>query len=418
MVAQSSFPRRAERSVDVVVVGAGAAGLAAAQRLAEAGLAPLLLEARPRIGGRAFTLLHEGIPLDRGCGWLHSGDRNPWVPIAEKLGIAVNRSPSPWRKQTGGVGFGPEEQADFHAASDAFYERLEAQAATGVDVPAATLLEPGNRWNGLLDAIGTYINGVEFDRVSVIDYDRYADTGVNWRVERGYGALVAAYGAGLPVRLDCPVTLIDHGGPRLRLVTPQGEVEADRAIVTVAPTLLAREALRFRPALPRKLEAAAGLPLGVANKVFLSVRDDGAVPSEGHLFGHVDRVETASYHLRPLGRPIVEGYFGGALAAGLERDGRHAFAAFALDELARLLGSDIRRHLQPLASTAWAEDPWSFGSYSHALPGRADDRAVLAEPVDDRLFFAGEACSRHDFSTAHGAYRTGLAAAEALLASL
>jgi len=91
---------------------------------------------------------------------------------------------------------------------------------------------------------------------------------------------------------------------------------------------------------------------------------------------------------------------------------------FAAGELTRLLGSEIRKRMAPLASTAWQRDPWARGSYSYALPGHADDRAVLAAPVDDRLFFAGEACSPNFFSTAHGAWLSGIAAAEAALASL
>src|SRR5690606_36382517 len=103
-------------------------------------------------------------------------------------------------------------------------------------------------------------------------------------------------------------------------------------------------------------------------------------------------------------------YFGGAVARALEAGGTAAFFAHAMDELAGLFGSDIRRHLRPIVSTAWARDPLSLGSYSHALPGRAGARRALAEPVDGRILFAGEACSAHDFSTAHGAYRTGVAA--------
>jgi monoamine oxidase len=400
----------------VVVIGAGAAGIAAARRLQEAGVDPLVLEARERIGGRAFTQDHGGTPLDRGCEWLHSGDRNPWTTIAETLGNSVVRIPSPWRRQTRDIGFPAADQDAFGAASDRFYRRLEAHAADGAtDAPASTCLEPGERWNGLIGAVGTYINGVEFDRLSILDYDRYADTGVNWRVREGFGATIAAYGAGVPVRLGCPVTLVDHAGARLRLITPQGTVEADRAIVTVPPTLLASGALRFAPDLPAKLAAAEGVPLGVANKVFFALDKPDLLPPEGHLFGRTDRVGTGTYHLRSLGRPVVQGFFGGAQAIALERDGPAAFFDFALEEIAGLLGSDIRRHLHPLVATGWADDPWSLGSYSHALPGHADDRAVLADPVDGRLFFAGEACSRHDFSTAHGAYRTGRAAAEALL---
>ena len=125
-----------------------------------------------------------------------------------------------------------------------------------------------------------------------------------------------------------------------------------------------------------------------------------------------------SYQVRPLDRPAVYCFCGGRFAAALEREGEGAMFDFAAGELTRLLGSEIRKRMAPLASTAWQRDPWARGSYSYALPGHADDRAVLAAPVDDRLFFAGEACSPNFFSTAHGAWLSGIAAAEAALASL
>ena len=109
---------------------------------------------------------------------------------------------------------------------------------------------------------------------------------------------------------------------------------------------------------------------------------------------------------------MVAAYFGGTLACELETAGAAAMTEFACDELAALFGSAIRPRLRHLASSAWAGDPCALGSYSFALPGHADDRATLAAPLDDRLYFAGEACSAHDFSTAHGAFLSGVAAAE------
>ena len=125
-----------------------------------------------------------------------------------------------------------------------------------------------------------------------------------------------------------------------------------------------------------------------------------------------------SYQVRPLDRPAIYCFFGGRFAAALEREGEAAMFDFAAGELTRLFGKEIRKQMAPLAATAWLRDPWSRGSYSYALPGHADDRAVLAAPVDDRLFFAGEACSPNFFSTAHGAWLSGITAAEAALASL
>ncbi|MYZ49993.1 flavin monoamine oxidase family protein [Propylenella binzhouense] len=402
---------------EVVIVGAGAAGLAAARRLHDAGVDCLLLEARPRLGGRAWTVEGPaGAPLDLGCGWLHSADRNPWPAVAEGQGRAIDRTPPPWGRRALPIGFPLADQADFLAALQAYHRRMDA-APPGPDVPAAHFLDPGCRWNALIGAVGTYVSGAEPDRVSARDLGAYDDSGVNWRVAEGYGTTVAAFGAGLPAVLECPVTAIDHGGRRLRIETGKGAIAADRAIVAVPSGVLAGEGLRFSPALPERIEAAAGLPLGLAIKLFLSLPDAEAFEQESRLFGRTDRTETAAYHFRPFGRPLVEAYFGGRLAASLEAGGPQAFFEHAKGELGALLGSAFAERIAPVATHLWGADPWARGSYSYALPGKSGCRSALARPVDDRLFFAGEACSEHDFSTAHGAFLSGRAAAGAVLAA-
>ena len=410
--------------VDVVVVGAGAAGLAAARRLVEAGLSALVLEARPRLGGRAWTVLDKApYPIDLGCHWLHSGDRNPWTEIAEGSGFTIDRSPPPWDREAIKIGFTAEEQADFGEAYAAFYERLHEAARMPEDRPARALLEPGRRWNNLIEAISTYANGVELDRLSVKDHARYEDSGVNWRVVEGYGRLVASYGAGVPVALGCVVRMVDHGGPRVRIEVANGIITARAAVIAVPTAALAREEIRFVPPMPDKIEAAAGLPLGLADKVMLALDEPGllppgSLPSDSRLVARTDRIGTGSYHVRPFGNPVIEGYFGGELAASLEAEGPEAFESFAIEELASVLGGDIRRRLHLVAATAWGKDPFARGSYSYALPGRSASRAALAEPVADRIVFAGEACSPAEYSTAHGAFASGRSAADTVIGFL
>jgi monoamine oxidase len=163
------------------------------------------------------------------------------------------------------------------------------------------------------------------------------------------------------------------------------------------------------------VEAAANLPLGLADKLYLALDGADEFRSESRMFGRTDSAATAAYHFRPLGRPVVEAYFGGETARALEAGGERAFVDFAVAELVAALGSDIAARVRPVAFHAWGRDPLAMGSYSYAVPGHADDRARLAEPVEDRVFFAGEACSTSDYSTAHGAYVTGVkAAADAL----
>jgi len=398
---------------EVAIIGGGAAGIAAGRRLRQAGIDCLLIEARPRLGGRAWTVSDaSGCALDIGCGWLHSADRNPWVAVAEAQGRTIDRTPPPWSKPPLPVGFSLAEQHEFNTAFNRFLERVKVASAKGPDVMAASVLAPDDRWTNLIIAIGTYISGAELTHISARDFANYDDTGVNWRVLEGYGATIAATGDGLPVALDCAVRRIDHSGKRLKIETAKGDITADRAIVTLPSALIAENEALFAPSLPEKMRAARGLPLGLADKLFMSLADAEEFDADSRVFGATDRSATASYQLRPFGRPQIEAYFGGSHAAPLEAAGEGAFFDFAVSELTALFGSNFAHRIKPTHIHRWGADPFACGSYSYALPGMAECRAALAAPVDGRLFFAGEACSTSDFSTAQGAWFTGVAAAE------
>lgn len=406
-------------SPDVVIIGAGAAGLGAARRLVASDLTVCIVEARNRVGGRAWTARDpSGLPIELGCAWLHSADENELSALALQSGLTIDKTRPPWRTQMNDVGFSAADQADFGMALGRLFARLDEAGEAQADQSADRLLDPDSCWNPLLNATSTYMNGVELDQLSVHDFWRYRDTGVNWRIVEGYGDLMAALATGLEIRFECPANMIDHAGRQVRVETPRGDLHARAVILTLPTDVLCGGGFRFDPALPDKVEAAAVLPLGLADKLYLGLDGAEEFPKDSHLYGATDSARTGSYHVRPFGRPLIEVYFGGRFARELEAEGEAAFASFAIGQLAALLGGGIRKRLHPIAATAWARDPYARGSYSHAVPGHADAREVLAAPVDERLFFAGESCRIHDFSTAHGAYRSGVAAAEAVIAAL
>ncbi len=377
----------------------------------------VVLEASDRVGGRAWTQQITGMPLDLGCGWLHSGERNPWTTIAEETGFTVDRAPTAWREQYRDRGFPRDEQEAAHTSWSALQDRLAGSPIASDR--AADALEPGDPWNAYAEALSGYINGAGLTDLSIADYLAYdsAASDTNWRVREGYGTLVAAHLPAATLRLATPVTRIDHGGDKVRLDTRAGTISARTAIVTVSTHVLASGAIVFAPALDEHLHAAAKLPLGLADKLFLELGEGYGLKAETHLIGNPRNAGTGSYYVMPFGRPVIEAFFGGDGALSLEREGLAGAFAFAAEELVALFGSSFRSRICLLAGSRWGAADGFGGSYSHALPGHAAARAILAHPAD-RLFFAGEATHRTDFSTAHGAYSSGIRAAKEAMARL
>ncbi len=403
---------------DVAIIGAGAAGIGAARRLVAAGLAPLLLEALDRPGGRAWTVQAAGVPLDLGCGYLHSADQNPWTRIAEETGFGIDRREPGWDRQYKNLGADAAEWAEAQAAFARWGERL-AGSPPGSDI-AADALEPGSRYRAFLQAMSGYISGDELERISARDYAAYeaASTHRNWRLPAGYGTLIcASLPASARLRPGTALQGIRLGEKRVVLETTAGTVRAAAVILTVSTHVLAGDAIRMPAALDPWREAAARLPLGADEKLFFEITDPGLFEPETHVLGNLHDPATGSYSLRPLGRPVVECFLGGAGARAMARSTPEAAFDRAAEELAGLFGGGVRAGLRPLLASGWTNTPSIGGAYSHALPGQAEARTVLARPYDDRLFFAGEATRPADFSTAHGAYLSGVRAAEEVLAA-
>jgi monoamine oxidase len=209
------------------------------------------------------------------------------------------------------------------------------------------------------------------------------------------------------------VTAVSRLPDGVQIATDGAVIEAERVVVTVPTATLHR--IRFDPSIDGIFEAAEQLPLGLADKLFLALEGAEEFPHGAHLLGNPHSAETGSYFINPLGIPVVEGFFGGNGARALEELGEEGAAAFAIEELAALLGSGIRKRLTPITLSCWAHEPWIGGSYSHACPLHADAREQLANAGDERIAFAGEHVSAGDYSTAHGAYDSGRAAVRKLV---
>ncbi|GJE38826.1 flavin monoamine oxidase family protein [Methylobacterium persicinum] len=400
----------------VAIVGAGAAGLAAAEILRQAHHPFVLLEARDRIGGRAHTdrSLGQGIPFDAGAQYIHWAERNPWSAIARETG-ATYTDQDGWAR-TLFIDGRPATEAE-RAHRRAGFTGLDAiLAPKGADASlAAEAKVAGSDAETATSGLSRLSLGEDPDRVSAADYDRLW-SGTDLWVD-GYGDLVARHFAHLPVKLNCPVLSIDWSGPGIRLQTEQGTVEASAAIVTVPVGLLKDGSLAFRPNLPDASRTAlAGLSMGAYTKIALRL-DPAKV--DARAFGDAVSVvrdgPTIYFEMGPFGHPIAVANLGGDLARDVCRTGEAAAVALATERLGAILGNHAAGAVTGGRLAAWWTDPHARGSYSIAAPGHADARIALRQPVGDRLFFAGEALAGGGAMTVGGATLDGERAAREVL---
>ena len=407
---------------DVLIVGAGVAGVAAARSLRARGLSCLVLEAKDRIGGRAYT---DATGFDHGASWLHQSNDNPLTAFAEALGFETLDHDKLRQRLlfTEGRFATTAERGAFAAAEDRFWRVIEAAAADGApDRPASDAAPQGGRFDALVAHWeGAQICAAELSRMSLHDFAATALDGPNLLLRRGLGTLVASLAEGLPIRLSAPVTRLDWGGSGVEGSGAFGRIRARAAIITVSTGVLAQASMTFTPGLPAQTrDAINALPLGLLSKLSVPI-PPGTLPEFGpfaslrrDISGPGDR--PISWIARPFGAPVMLAFIGGSLAWELSRAGKHAAEAHARAEFARVFGAEAARALGPPIITDWGEDPHFLGSYSHAIPGAQAARRVLAEPLaDGRLIFAGEACHPRFAATVAGAWLSGEAAAQLIL---
>jgi monoamine oxidase len=404
---------------DLVVVGAGAGGLSAARTAIDLGLTVAVLEAKDRVGGRVHTDFSMGVGWDPGAHWLHNADRNFFGRYAAEIGWPIDKDG--WKRMSLRAKdvLDDASAAEWEDYWEAAFAAIEEAGRKGLDVPASEVIPPNPRWRAMFDSFFAALAGVEPDRTSALDNSRYDNGYNNWRIAPGYGALVARYGRGLPVALSTPVERIDWSGRRIAVDTPRGRFTCRAVIVNASTSALAAEVIRFTPDLPAATrDAILSVPLGEAEKVAFRVRDElvAHFPRNAHVFREHRTMEHMRVQVKPLDTPVIICWANGRFARRLLDDGQDAFVDFARETVRVVFGADMLQGVIATASSDWLTDPYIRGGYSCALPGKAESRAALREPVDDRLFFAGEATHPTAFGTVHGSHEEGVAAAQRVAA--
>ncbi|MFK7762422.1 MAG: flavin monoamine oxidase family protein [Roseobacter sp.] len=417
--------RSQHSSVDVVIIGAGIAGLQAARTLIAAGRSVLVLEAANRIGGRAFTgNTSQGQPFDLGCSWINA-DNNPFLRISNELGMETLRQSSAGEALfVGSKRANSTQRAAYHKAWGAVERGFERAGEDERDIAASQIVPEGLAFGATVQTwIGPMDHGVDFDDLSVLDYWEAAEGQPSYIVRGGLGAVVAHWGADVPVALNTRATGVNWGGKEVAVHTDNGSINASACIVTVSTGVLENGAIAFSPELPNAAQGAiTDLPMGLLCKIALQF--DGArfgfVPNQWlthHVTGDVPG-EACFFLTWPFDFDYSVGFIGGAFGWELARAGDAATVDFALNKFVEMAGSDARKHFVGSKVSTWANNPNTLGAYAAARPGSYDARSVLAQPIADRLFFAGEAVAGPYAALCSGAYYSGEEQALAVLKAL
>ena len=399
-------------ATDVIVIGAGAAGLAAARALGQAGLQVVVLEADGHIGGRAYTeIMPDGSTFDLGCHWMHSASLNPFVQTADALGVRYER-----RDGYGRCGYFRDgewlDDQEIATGQRAMKRREEAMAKAwkqGRDQSVMETVERESPWTEVLDYWNSMDTSSDVDQISIGDIVSYNDTAENWPVIDGYGALVARWAANVPVQLNTAATAIRWGNSGVSVETRRGALHAKCAVIAVSTGVLGSGDIRFWPELPaEKGQAIEALPLGNYNRIRLVI--------DRHLFADdvPERVVVEQpgnppmqLSVRPYGFDCVIGIVAGRYADWLERAGPGAAREAVTRALCETFGANMRSQIKSDRQSAWRGNAFVRGAYSTSAPGQFHQRAVLSQTIQNKLFFCGEATSTDHFCTCHGARMTG-----------
>lgn len=418
------------RETDVIIIGAGASGLSAARELGRLGVGFTLIEGAHRIGGRAYSEeIAPGVWFDLGCSYLHQAHLNPFVTIADELGIALAKDQADLfddaniTQYRNGRPLSPDARRDCDRYRADCSTTIRASVERGEDVAVADLVDLNSPWCIPYMAGMASLNTLDIDETSAADYYDFGG-GQDIPVPGGYGNLVAAWGSDIPVSLNTRVEKTDWSGPGVSVETTRGTLRGKAVLTTVSNGVLNAGDILFNPALPDwKQDAIRGLPTGTLNKVCVHFERDVFGPdgpgwySTWHDSDDTDD-HAAGFEASVMGLNTGIVFTGGRHAIWLEKQGQTACHDFAVNRIADVFGNRIRKRVTRSIATAWTTEPWTRGSYSMATPGNAHRRRELARPLENRLFFAGEATVNGAQATCHGAYLSGIRAANEIAAVL
>lgn len=412
--AQVALPKDTE----IVVVGAGAAGVAAARRVLAANRKVVVIEASSRVGGRCWTdTATFGVPFDRGARWLYAQNTNPVARLARSVAMDVYAAPQAQKIRIGRRNARAGETEDFLATLVRTNRAIgDPNRRTDPSALDAMPKDTGEWARTLEFTLGPATAGKDLKEVSALDLSRLEPRDAGGFCRQGLGALVEKLSDPVPVVLGQPATRILWSGRELAVETAAGRTTARAIIVTASTSVLTSGKIRFAPDLPKRhLDAAARLSLGSYDHIALELPDNPlGLQRDDFVVEKSDTNQTALLLANVGNTSLCTVDVGGSFGRDLSARGEAAMVAFAVEWLTKLYGSDVKSAVKRTAVTQWTASPFVLGAVSAAAPGAQGSRKVLAEPLGS-LFFAGEAAHETLWGTVGGAWESGERAAEAAL---
>ena len=407
------------READIVVIGAGAAGIAAARRILAANRKVIVIEATGEVGGRCLTdTATFDVPFDRGARWMHNPDANPMIRLARSSGLDVYPAPLGRKIRIGRRFARAGETEEFFSTLVRANRAIDDASRGKVDVSCASVLPKDlGDWAGTAEfVLGANATGKDLKDLSAVDKVHALERNAAIACRQGLGTLIAKLSEQVPLALSTPASRVAWSGRDVTVETPAGKIAARAAIVTVSSNVLAAGNIKFTPNIPkRQLDAAARLNLGSYDRIVLQlpgnplglVRDDIVIEQS-------NSTRTALLFANMGSSSLCSIDVAGSFGRDLSSQGEPAMVAFAVEWLTKLFGSEWAAAVNKSSATRWDAAPFVQGAMSVAAPGAQPSRKVLTEPIGC-MFLAGEATHETLWGTVDGAWESGERAAEAAL---
>ena len=415
---------------EVIIVGAGIAGISAAKILDNNNISNIVIEANNRVGGRAKKAPGSfGHWFDLGCSYLHEGEINPFRTVAKSLNVpidyqngdifSIEKTKYLFREKP----FLLNKKKKLKKSYNNFLVKLNFYKENIQDNRLSTCLNINDPNYPVIFDYLTGLNGIEANLVSARDFAS-VNEGKDLIIESGLANMIDKWATGINVIFNNQVKQINWGREQIEIYTKSKKYVCKSVLLTVSNGILANEDITFIPKLPDyKIQAINNLPMGILNKIGVLFKEGTFKDNQLGWYVvitdkyHKNIPEIFSFEIRKKEKEHMTFFFGGKKGSDIENYPKKYYKKI-IEFIKKQFGDNIEKNIIKLIHSSWGKDPYSKGAYSYALPGHNFERDLLKKPLEKKVYFAGEATINKTYGTCHGAYISGNYAANKIINDL